>query len=866
MKDVHPILDFLQKALVDLINLGKLEKTYYEHLKEVFLLVGDKRFPSDWNELSIIFSEIYKTQVEALFSDTDLFNLMINLNDLFYSLLKQNNTKRTPHSRNRFLQCKSQLLELFVPFYKRVLSFFTQNFSNINNIEQLKRFLTLLKSNDKILLILIDSSFNINDFHKDEQILLMLNTILERAVNILNSVYSEEEIKSILLDNLYKIMKYCGKIQSSSPVLFYKDLEKYLNILFYVIFNANLFPMELMKVVMYNLFKVINTVSYKELSEDLPQRKYSQGEHKTPEKPKRSLNNMNNLNNLVSPSKFKNFEVQLRDANDCFYRSFNEENLFLIIKSLLEVVPFTYSKEIDQLEVELISEVEEEILPTEAFSTNTMTWQVIYKSLLESILSTFQTSSLRYINLTLSGYYSNQNNFNILLFDSFINFVNLIPNLYKYGSISEMDIIDYTKFIQFIESHLISSDIFVKKYIVTITRWSEVLISNDLIFNYIENLLFFLKNSQNNLIIIETMLAFKIIISHLDRILKTGQQNFNIHVDKNKLEMMIQKTVNWGDLIYTVSKVCLGWIHNIKSAELLLAIINLFTMLIQKCHYQCEGKIVEIIRDSGFPQVIQNLNDEFAQHAFVEMWKSLLLSFPDSEVIVNLSLQFISVSLRKDINMNNLGLLLFLVRVIEATNEIRSNLALFLKEHIIMFKSEQKQYLSVLLFNILEEIILLDIFGSYDSINIISICTTKYLPLFEKSKLLLFRQNSEIQESDSILYSDICEYKSSILNVVYMLIVLCNDKKNPDVYYNCELLIKTLLQEISFKSPDYLQSAQFNSSLVNLINRITILNFDFLRESLSILFQQGFTFDEFFREWLSKMDQLINNESRYIFL
>ena len=99
-----------------------------------------------------------------------------------------------------------------------------------------------------------------------------------------------------------------------------------------------------------------------------------------------------------------------------------------------------------------------------------------------------------------------------------------------------------------------------------------------------------------------------------------------------------------------------------------------------------------------------------------------------------------------------------------------------------------------------------------------------------------------------------------------MLIILGDDKKTPDVYYNCELLIKTLLQEISFKSPDYLQSAQFNSSLVNLINRITILNFDFLRESLSTLIQQGFTFDEFFREWLNKMDQLINNESRYYFL
>jgi hypothetical protein len=156
----------------------------------------------------------------------------------------------------------------------------------------------------------------------------------------------------------------------------------------------------------------------------------------------------------------------------------------------------------------------------------------------------------------------------------------------------------------------------------------------------------------------------------------------------------------------------------------------------------------------------------------------------------------------------------------------------------------------------------MDIFGSDDCTDIISICTSKYLPLFDKSKMLLLRQTSEIQESDSILYSDICEYKSSILNVIYTLISKDNIQKKDHVIYCCDLLIKTLLQEISIKSPDYLHSAQFVSSLVNLINRITLLNFDFLQECLNSLIQEGLPLEEFFSEWLIKMDQLINNDSR----
>jgi hypothetical protein len=884
LKELNPIIEYIQKELIEVINLGKYDEIYKSHLKEIFLLIGDKKFPQNWQELVIIFTEIFKVQTENLLSNENTFNLLCNMNELFYHLLKQNNRKRTPLSRSKFLQFKSLFLEIFCPFYERITRFFNENSQSFNNLEFIMRFLNLLITNDKILLVLIDSCFNVNDFHKDEKLIFMLQTILDRAGFLVQQIESTQgDIKEVLLKNLFKIIKYLGKIQSSSPVIFYKDLSKYVNILTYVILNCNQFNHDVLKATFFDLYKIINTISYKELSEEyMLQRKYSLPSNnvvvsiigdnsRTPEKPKRPLS-------LVSPSKFKNFEVELKDANEIFYSCFTEENINQLIKSILYNVPFLVKKETDNLELELLADIEEEMVPSETFSTNTMSWQMLYKNLLESLIANFPEFCLKYIKEILETLYSgsqDQSINNILLIDSIIYFVNLLPGLYKNGVISEVEMIDYSKFINYVESILNKSEILMKKYIVTISKWCEVFITSDQIFNYFENLLFFLKNSKNNVILLECCLAIKNIVTQFDNFLKPGYQTLNMQVDKRKLEENMRNKINWGDVLTSVSTVCLSFISNVKSAELMLVLINLFTGLLQKCHFQCDGKIIEIIQNSKFTEIIEKLNTDFAQHAFIEMWKSLLVSFPNSSIILDLTLQFTSITLKKEINIHNLGLLLFAVRIVDTTDEIRSLLLNFLKEHIVIFQSNQKQYLMVILMNILEELSLLDIFDVNDVGNIISLCESKYIPLHELTKELYTKYiqdinsqlniNSTQSSNDDIIYGDVSEYKSAIINVVSTIYTFFISEKQIDISNHYRNFLKIILEEtvMSKEGPSSLFSTVYLSSIIPLMNRISAVNFEFFKEILNQFFnEKGITFEQFFMVWLNRMEQMINIESR----
>ena len=104
--------------------------------------------------------------------------------------------------------------------------FFDANSGSFNSLEFIEKYLSLMIMNDKIILVLIDSCFYINDFHKDEKLLLMLKTILDRTYSLFNQINNSpmNEIKDLLQKNCYKIIKSLAKIQSSSSVLFYKDL------------------------------------------------------------------------------------------------------------------------------------------------------------------------------------------------------------------------------------------------------------------------------------------------------------------------------------------------------------------------------------------------------------------------------------------------------------------------------------------------------------------------------------------------------------------------------------------------------------------------------------------------------------------
>ena len=134
------------------------------------------------------------------------------------------------------------------------------------------------------------------------------------------------------------------------------------------------------------------------------------------------------------------------------------------------------SNEIDLL----IGETDDEIFSHDLFSHNTMNWQIIHRSLLRSVFETFTIFCLKYLKNKLEYVFKNaqilEGNFNE--FEALVNFTNVIPYLYREGIIIEanMSMIDINKLLSFIQSLAASKEIFLKSYIITIAKWSDVLI------------------------------------------------------------------------------------------------------------------------------------------------------------------------------------------------------------------------------------------------------------------------------------------------------------------------------------------------------------------------------------------------------
>ena len=187
-----------------------------------------------------------------------------------------------------------------------------------------------------------------------------------------------------------------------------------------------------------------------------------------------------------------------------------------------------------------------------------------------------------------------------------IYFINIVPIEYRKNAILEYEMIDYKLFFQFLESLVNKSEIIQKYYIISISKWADILISEEIFYKYVENIIFIMKNSENNSILLESCLALKNIINQIDKLLK-GACEINLFVDKKKLEEIIKNKINWSNILEIVCQVCMNLIPNIKSAEIILSLITLFTGLINKCHFQCDGKILEIIQNSKLLDIINNM-------------------------------------------------------------------------------------------------------------------------------------------------------------------------------------------------------------------------------------------------------------------
>ena len=198
------------------------------------------------------------------------------------------------------------------------------------------------------------------------------------------------------------------------------------------------------------------------------------------------------------------------------------------------------------------------------------------------------------------------------------------------------------------------SELILKRYIITLSRWSYILISNETIFKYIDNLVLFIQNINDNYILIQSCLCLKTILDSIDSIMKdTWINSINTSINKQHFKELLQTKVNWTNLFNLVTYMLSTLIPVIQSPELLVALIKLFTSLIQKSEYQNGHEMLKLLKNSKLAELTLNCKDEFRENVFSDMFKNIVAYFDKEPEVIKMAIEFGQSNFFKNATHNN---------------------------------------------------------------------------------------------------------------------------------------------------------------------------------------------------------------------
>ena len=91
-------------------------------------------------------------------------------------------------------------------------------------------------------------------------------------------------------------------------------------------------------------------------------------------------------------------------------------------------------------------------------------------------------------------------------------------------------------------------------YIVSLSKWSILLISNEDIIKYINNLSNLLSNTKNVYILLESCLCLKNILKNID-VLMVKNESINTYTSKDNLINTIKSKIDWSNLFCKVTEI-----------------------------------------------------------------------------------------------------------------------------------------------------------------------------------------------------------------------------------------------------------------------------------------------------------------------
>ena len=857
---IELIINNLKIHLRSYLNKGDFSQNYNKIIKDIVCIISSKYFPYKWKELNSYYIEFFEFDPNKALS-VKYFDVATYISNMFYTTMKNFDNKNKYNSN--YEEFKTRFTNSFMKYYNVIKDLFVQHPNGIISDNVNQKCFKLMAKNDKILILLIRFNFSINNFHKDNIIVQLVNILITRTRNLL-FMFEKLKIKnykSILEQNIFKILEHIVMIVQKDPIIFCYHIDQLIIILSQMLKNCNLFQQDTTKVVLFNLSKIISTSIYKENIElnieNISQRKTEELNYLTPRKIKSQYQNGKTPISINSPSKYKNLNKELLKANELYMKSMSKSNIISLLECLINKIPYVYKNETEDTEIEILSHFQEDKSSNrDTFSTDTMTFESLKQFFLDQLIINFTDIIMKFVSYNLKALYSlkDQSQMDFYMVSSFLNIVNTIPNLYQKGIISITEMIDIPKYLSFIEKYAPNNELMLRSYIISLSKWSILLISNEDIIKYINNLNNLLSNTKNVYILLESCLCLQNILKNID-FLMVRHANINTFTSKDNLINTIKTKFDWGNLFCKVTEIMNFILPKIESSELLVALIEFFTSLIEKCHVQNEGNIINTIKNSKLIELMTNFKDEFTEEIYRGMFQKLIINFHTSNKILEICLFFVENRIRQRPSFENFNLLLYVISKSDNNEENKKLLIEFIKRNYNLFTSTFNYNISTVISNILTQILLYQVLPESEIQKIINLVINNYINTKDKFKYFYeimlnsdnnnnknnkqINNNENDNEKDKEIMKkidDFCEYKSSLLEVLKISLLIYTNILKKDITNNFEKILNYIFDEIKMCSilkhkNSILSSSKFTnfsysfiSLLLELMTRICLYN------------------------------------------
>jgi hypothetical protein len=273
----------------------------------------------------------------------------------------------------------------------------------------------------------------------------------------------------------------------------------------------------------------------------------------------------------------------------------------------------------------------------------------------------------------------------------------------------------------------------------------------------------------------------------------------------------------------------------IENSELLVALIEFFTSLIEKCHVQNEGNIINTIKNSKLVELMNNFKDDFTEEIYRGMFQKLIVTFHTSNKILEICLFYVENRIRQKPSFENMNLLLYILSKSDNNEDNKKLVIEFIKRNYNIFTTKFNYNISTVISDILTQILLYQVLSEEEIIKIVNLVISNYIST--KDKFISFYQfmlNSEkfinegnkINDENDILkkIDDFSDYKTSLLEVLKIaLIIFSNEQKDiADKFGEILLLIfEEINMVINLKRKNNVLSGtkykNFNYNFINIL-------------------------------------------------